>query len=108
MPFDNPDRTVHHLVSRRRFLKQAGLAGAGIAASSVFALPSYSQSAGRTARATLGLVAPRKDFDRRLFGAFLEHLGRAVYTGVYEPGSKLADQTWSTAQHAPEQPSSLR
>ena len=29
--------------------------------------------------------------DRRLLGAFLEHLGRAVYTGVYEPGSKLAD-----------------
>jgi alpha-N-arabinofuranosidase len=78
--------------SRRRFLKQAGLAGAGIAASSVFALPSYSQSAGRTARATLGLVAPRADFDRRLFGAFLEHLGRAVYTGVYEPGSPLADK----------------
>jgi alpha-L-arabinofuranosidase len=78
--------------SRRRFLKQAGLAGAGIAASSVFALPSYSQSSGRTARATLGLVAPRADFDRRLFGAFLEHLGRAVYTGVYEPGSKLADK----------------
>ena len=29
--------------------------------------------------------------DRRLLGAFLEHLGRAIYTGVYEPGSKLAD-----------------
>ena len=27
---------------------------------------------------------------------------------VDQPGSKLADQTWSTAQHAPEQPSSLR
>jgi hypothetical protein len=77
--------------NRRDFLKHMGLAGAGIAASSVFALPSYSQGAGRTARATLGLVAPRADFDRRLFGAFLEHLGRAVYTGVYEPGSKLAD-----------------
>ena len=25
-------------------------------------------------------------------GSFLEHLGRAVYTGVYEPGSPLADQ----------------
>ena len=29
--------------------------------------------------------------DRRLFGAFLEHLGRAVYTGVYEPGHPSAD-----------------
>lgn len=23
--------------------------------------------------------------DPRLFGSFIEHLGRAVYTGVYEP-----------------------
>ncbi len=78
--------------SRRRFLKQASLAGAGVAASSLFSLPSYSQTAGRTATVHLGLVAPREDFDRRLFGAFLEHLGRAVYTGVYEPGSKLSDK----------------
>ena len=32
MPFDNPDRTVHHLVSRRRFLKHAGVGAAGMAA----------------------------------------------------------------------------
>ena len=78
--------------SRRRFLSQMGLAGAGIAASSVFALPSYSQGSGRTAKATLGLVAPRADFDQRLFGAFLEHLGRSVYTGVYDPGNPLSDE----------------
>jgi alpha-N-arabinofuranosidase len=76
-------------ISRRRFLQQSSLAGAGIAAA--WALPGYSQASGRTARATLGIAAPRADFDRRLFGAFLEHLGRAVYTGVYEPGSPLAD-----------------
>lgn len=23
--------------------------------------------------------------DKRLFGSFLEHLGRAIYTGIYEP-----------------------
>ncbi len=34
----------------------------------------------------------RADLDRRLLGSFLEHLGRAVYTGVYEPGSELADE----------------
>jgi alpha-N-arabinofuranosidase len=77
--------------SRRTFLSQAGLAGAGVAASSVFALPSYSQSRDRTAKATLGLVAPRADFNPRLFGAFLEHLGRSVYTGVYDPGNPLSD-----------------
>ena len=33
----------------------------------------------------------RGEFDRRVLGSFLEHLGRAVYTGVYQPGSPLAD-----------------
>ena len=78
--------------TRRRFLANAGLAGAGIAASSVFALPSYSQTRGRTARATLGLLGPRADFNPRLFGAFLEHLGRAVYGGVYDPKSPRSDE----------------
>ena len=32
------------------------------------------------------------DIDRRLFGGFLEHLGRAVYEGVFDPGSALADE----------------
>jgi alpha-N-arabinofuranosidase len=83
---------MNRVSSRRRFLSNAGLAGAGLAASSLIPLPSYSQGGGRTARATLGLVAPRADFDRRLFGAFLEHLGRAVYTGVYDPGNPLSDE----------------
>ncbi|SDD42691.1 alpha-N-arabinofuranosidase [Sanguibacter gelidistatuariae] len=30
--------------------------------------------------------------DRRLFGSFVEHLGRAVYTGIYEPGHSTADE----------------
>src|SRR6187551_1053158 len=29
--------------------------------------------------------------DRRLFGSFVEHLGRCVYTGIYEPGHAEAD-----------------
>jgi alpha-N-arabinofuranosidase len=29
--------------------------------------------------------------DRRLFGSFVEHLGRCVYGGVFEPGSPFAD-----------------
>jgi alpha-N-arabinofuranosidase len=29
--------------------------------------------------------------DPRIFGGFLEHVGRAVYEGVYDPGSKHAD-----------------
>ncbi|MCA0449704.1 MAG: alpha-N-arabinofuranosidase, partial [Proteobacteria bacterium] len=30
--------------------------------------------------------------DPRLFGAFIEHLGRCVYGGIYEPGHKTADK----------------
>ena len=29
--------------------------------------------------------------DRRLFGSFVEHLGRAVYTGIHEPGHPTSD-----------------
>ena len=29
--------------------------------------------------------------DRRLFGSFVEHMGRCVYTGIYEPGHARAD-----------------
>ncbi len=41
-------------------------------------------------------VTAHKDFtisriDDRLYGAFLEHLGRAIYTGIYEPDHPSAD-----------------
>ncbi|MDR6611986.1 alpha-N-arabinofuranosidase [Leifsonia sp. 1010] len=35
--------------------------------------------------ATIGAVDPR------LYGSFIEHLGRAVYDGIYEPGHPTAD-----------------
>jgi len=30
--------------------------------------------------------------DPRMYGSFIEHLGRAVYGGIYEPGHPLADE----------------
>ncbi len=30
--------------------------------------------------------------DKKLFSSFLEHLGRAIYSGIYEPGHPLADK----------------
>ncbi|AEF82783.1 alpha-N-arabinofuranosidase [Leadbettera azotonutricia] len=30
--------------------------------------------------------------DKRIYGSFIEHLGRAVYTGIYEPGHPEADE----------------
>jgi alpha-N-arabinofuranosidase len=32
------------------------------------------------------------DLDRRVFGAFVEHMGRCVYTGIFEPGHPTADE----------------
>jgi len=31
------------------------------------------------------------EIDKRLYGSFIEHLGRAVYNGIYEPGHPTAD-----------------
>lgn len=32
------------------------------------------------------------EIDRRIYGSFIEHLGRAVYGGIYEPDHKTADE----------------
>ena len=32
------------------------------------------------------------DLDRRVFGAFVEHMGRCVYGGIFEPGHPTADE----------------
>ncbi len=32
------------------------------------------------------------DIDERIYGSFIEHMGRAVYTGIYEPGHNTADE----------------
>ncbi len=43
------------------------------------------------ARVTVHASYTIADIDKRLYGSFLEHLGRAVYTGIYEPGHPSAD-----------------
>ena len=75
---------------RREFLAALGRSGAALAAASWPPAFGYAQARG-AARVTLQAARYRSEMDRRLLGAFLEHLGRAVYTGVYEPGSPLAD-----------------
>ena len=32
------------------------------------------------------------DVDKRIYGSFIEHLGRAVYEGIYQPGHPTADE----------------
>ncbi|MFF3334997.1 alpha-N-arabinofuranosidase [Streptomyces sp. NPDC002888] len=44
------------------------------------------------ARFTLDPAFTVGNVDPRLFGSFVEHLGRCVYTGIYEPGHPAADE----------------
>jgi alpha-N-arabinofuranosidase len=36
--------------------------------------------------------APAKTYDPMIFGGFIEHFGRQIYGGIFEPGSPLADE----------------
>ncbi len=81
--------------SRRNFLQQASAAGIACSADLLFgssllaqAKPASSSAAARVYVDSRRTIAP---IDRNLFGSFLEHLGRAIYEGVYDPGSKLSD-----------------
>src|SRR3984893_14002320 len=81
---------------RRRFLQQAGSAGMAWGVSSLFGgLSLASQtSSPNSSEAVRVYVDSRRvitPLDRNLFGSFLEHLGRAIYEGIYDPGSKLSD-----------------
>jgi len=44
------------------------------------------------ARITLARDFTIGEVPRRLFGSFVEHMGRCVYTGIYEPGHPEADE----------------
>jgi alpha-N-arabinofuranosidase len=80
------------MLSRRTFLEGLGKTGAALAAGSWLGAVGYAAASG-PARTIVNQARFRSELDRRLLGAFLEHLGRAVYTGVYEPESKLADKS---------------
>jgi alpha-L-arabinofuranosidase len=87
--------------TRRKFLKQ--VAGVGVACSANLLAPHLAsgrnpQSAQAAAvqsetvsRIYIDLRRTIGALDRNLFGSFLEHLGRAIYEGIYEPGSSLSD-----------------
>jgi alpha-L-arabinofuranosidase len=77
--------------NRRKFLAQLASSSAALAAVSWLPSLGYAQSRG-PARTVINQARYRSELDRRLLGSFLEHLGRAVYTGVYEPDSKFADE----------------
>jgi alpha-N-arabinofuranosidase len=83
--------------TRRRFLRNLSAAGVGCSTAALFDYSLLAQakpraaSTGSSVRVFLDSRRTIAPLDRNLFGSFLEHLGRAIYEGVYEPGSKLAD-----------------
>lgn len=80
--------------NRRRFLRQAASAGVACSASTLlgsFASAQTPSPAADMARVYLDSRRRIAPLDRNLFGSFLEHLGRAIYEGIYDPGSKLSD-----------------
>lgn len=80
------------IVSRRDFLSGSVMAGASLAGNSWLAR-SMAAAPGSSGTTRLSVDASRtvSTLDRNLFGSFLEQLGRAIYGGIYEPGSSLAD-----------------
>jgi alpha-N-arabinofuranosidase len=79
--------------SRRRFLRQALTASLGCSANLLLSRSLHAQAT-LFASATRIYVDSRRTIaplDRNLFGSFLEHLGRAIYEGIYDPGSTLSD-----------------
>ncbi|MPY87089.1 MAG: alpha-N-arabinofuranosidase [Luteitalea sp.] len=77
---------------RRRFLKQTLGSATVLASGSLLSSLGYAQSRSERARIFVNTRRGRAPLDRKILGAFLEHLGRAVYGGVYEPNSPLADE----------------
>ncbi len=83
-------------VDRRSFLHQAANAGVAWGAGSLLGgaflrAQTSPLSANDVARVYVDSRRVTAPLDRNLFGSFLEHLGRAIYEGVYDPGSKLSD-----------------
>lgn len=83
-------------VTRRSFLRQSAAAGMACCTNfSAWRGLLVQSSPGSRADATAKVYVDSRrtiaSLDRNLFGSFLEHLGRAIYGGIYDPGSKLSD-----------------
>src|SRR5215471_988196 len=79
--------------TRRQFLQCASTLGVAGCASAMFGRLLSAQTvsnAGPEVRIYIDSRRTIAPLDRNLFGSFLEHLGRAIYGGIYDPGSALA------------------
>ncbi len=79
-------------IPRRKFLQSSLTATAGCSATMLLGKSLFAQAPpNATTRVYLDSRRAMPSLDRNIFGSFLEHLGRAIYEGIYEPDSKLAD-----------------
>src|SRR5277367_6392492 len=82
-------------VSRRNFLQDASKTGIALGANLAFGNHLLGQSAAANASQLTRIYADSRriiaPLHREVFGSFLEHLGRAIYEGIYDPQSKLSD-----------------
>ena len=81
-------------MQRRRFLQQSLAMGAACCSTELLLGPGWraqTPPANGPARVYLDTRRTIAPIDRNLFGSFLEHLGRAIYEGIYDPSSKLSD-----------------
>ena len=81
--------------SRRHFLQDASKTGLALGANLAFGSHLLGQSAVSNASQPVRIYADSRrtiaPVQREVFGSFLEHLGRAIYEGIYDPQSKLSD-----------------
>ena len=77
--------------SRRSFLKTTAATGLACSANLILGRSALGQTSSGAARVYFDTRRTVSPIDRNLFGSFLEHLGRAIYEGIYDPGSKLSD-----------------
>jgi alpha-N-arabinofuranosidase len=80
--------------SRRKFLQQAPTVGVACSANLGSRFAWARAASGDSAAVARIYIDSRRTIaplERNLFGSFLEHLGRAIYEGIYDPGSPLSD-----------------
>jgi len=68
----------------------------GLALSALLSVPGASRAAkqnkGPSAVITVDTSTPSKPYSRLIFGGLIEHFGRQVYGGIFEPGCPLSDK----------------